>query len=139
MHNDIKESIKIRLYDMKYTPFLASYTFFFIYFNAKLFLIFFDSELTTSLKIDMLSYDMIDKWIPLYWALAYVLVFSFFQLGFYSTKLWFDKNMDMIKQIKQKIEAQILYNGKRSKRYTAILARRDRMNLMNALINTNYQ
>ena len=61
MLNEIKDSIKARLYDMKYTPFLASYFFFFIYFNAKLFLVFFDSRLSVQNKIDILSYGIVDK------------------------------------------------------------------------------
>lgn len=63
MLNEIKDSIKARLYDMKYTPFLASYSFFFVYFNTKFFLIFFDSSLSVQNKIDlnMLSYGIVDK------------------------------------------------------------------------------
>lgn len=118
MHNDIKDSIKARLYDMKYTPFLASYVFFFIYFNAKLFLIFFDPNITTECKIEMLSYDMVNKYKPLWCALGYTLVFPFFQIGFYSAKVWFDKKMN---ERKQKIEEQTLLSLEESKeiRYTA--------------------
>ena len=61
MLKETQNSIKARLYDMKYTPFLASYSFFFVYFNAKLFLIFFDSSLSVQNKIDMLSYGIVDK------------------------------------------------------------------------------
>ena len=61
MLKETQDSIKARLYDMKYTPFLASYSFFFVYFNAKLFLIFFDSSLSVQNKIDMLSYGIVDK------------------------------------------------------------------------------
>lgn len=103
MHNDIKDSIKARLYDMKYTPFLASYVFFFVYFNAKLFLIFFDPNITTTSKIEMLSYDDVCHWKPIVGALFYTLVFPFFQIGFYSAKVWFDKKMN---ERKQKIKEQ---------------------------------
>ena len=97
MLNEIKDSIKARLYDMKYTPFLASYSFFFIYFNAKLFLIFFDSSLSVQNKIDILSYDMVNYCYPIAGALIYTLVFPFAQIGFYSAKLWFDKQMNSLK------------------------------------------
>ncbi|DAB34823.1 MAG TPA: hypothetical protein CFH82_03675 [Sulfurospirillum sp. UBA12182] len=119
MHNDLKDSIKARLYDMKYTPFLASYVFFFVYFNAKLFLIFFDPELATTCKIEMLSYDDVCHWKPIVGALFYTLIFPFFQIGFYSAKLWFDKKMN---ERKQAIEKQTLLSVEESIeiRYTAI-------------------
>ena len=111
MLNEIKDSIKARLYDMKYTPFLASYSFFFVYFNAKLFLIFFDSSLSVQNKIDMLSYDMVNYCYPIAGALIYTLIFPFFQIGFYSAKLWFDKQMN---SLKQKIEKQTLLSTEES-------------------------
>lgn len=101
MHNDIKDTIRTRLYDMKYTPFLASYVFFFGYFNAKLFLIFFDSNITTDCKIEMLSYDMVDKLTPLLWALGYTLVFPVAQAGFYYVTLQYRRLMNWIQQLIQ--------------------------------------
>ena len=98
MHNDIRDSIKARLYDMKYTPFLASYVFFFVYFNAKLFLIFFDQNITTECKIEMLSYDIVDKFTPLWWALGYTLVFPLAQAGFYYVTLQYRRLMNWIQQ-----------------------------------------
>lgn len=82
MLNEIKDSIKARLYDMKYTPFLASYSFFFVYFNAKLFLIFFDSSLSVQNKIDILSYDMVNYCYPIDGTLFYTLGFPFLQIFF---------------------------------------------------------
>ena len=111
MYNDIKDSIKSRLYDMKYTSFLASYVFFFVYFNAKLFLIFFDPNITADCKIEMLSYDDVCHWKPIVGALFYTLIFPFFQIGFYSAKLWFDKQMNTRKQ---KIEEDTLLTQKES-------------------------
>ena len=118
MHNDILDSIKARLYDMKYTPFLASYVFFFVYFNAKLFLIFFDPNITTEYKIEMLSYDDVCHWKPIVGALLYTLIFPFFQIYFYSAKLWFDKKLN---ERKQAIEKQTLLSVEDSIeiRYTA--------------------
>ena len=80
MLNEIKDSIKARLYDMKYTPFLASYSFFFVYFNAKLFLIFFDSSLSVQNKIDMLSYDMVNYYYPIIGGLIYTFIFPFYYI-----------------------------------------------------------
>ncbi len=98
MHNDIKDSIKARLYDMKYTPFLTSYIFFFLYFNAKLFLMFFDPNMATNDKIELLSYDMVDKYTPLWWALGYTLVFPLAQAGFYYVTLQYRRLMNWIQQ-----------------------------------------
>jgi hypothetical protein len=97
---------------MKYTPFLASYIFFFIYFNAKLFLIFFDSDIATNEKIKLLSYDEVCYWKPMAGALFYTLVFPFAQIGFYSAKVWFDKKMN---ERKQKIEKQTLLSVEESR------------------------
>ncbi|KFL34040.1 MULTISPECIES: hypothetical protein [unclassified Sulfurospirillum] len=98
MHKDIKDSIKARLYDIKYTPFLASYFFFFVYFNAKLFLIFFDPELAITQKIEMMSYDIVDRYTPLYWALGYTLVFPLAQAVFYWATLQYRRLMNYIQQ-----------------------------------------
>lgn len=112
MLNDIKNSVKARLYDMKYTPFLTSYAFFFVYFNAKLFLIFFDSKLLVQAKINMLSYSMVCHIKPILFALLYTLVFPFAQIGFYKAKLWFDKQMN---KARQKIEDQELLSREESR------------------------
>lgn len=98
MHNDLKDSIKARLYDMKYTPFLASYVFFFVYFNAKLFLIFFDPNMTTNDKIEMLSYDDVRHWKPIVGALLYTLIFPIAQAGFYYVTLQYRRLMNFIQQ-----------------------------------------
>ena len=98
MHTDLKDSIKARLYDMKYTPFLASYTFFWIYFNAKQILIFTTGKLSINDKIDMLSYSDIDIKTPLLYALVYTLVFPIFTAGFYYITLQYRRLMNYIKQ-----------------------------------------
>ena len=98
MHNDLKDSIKARLYDMKYTPFLASYVFAWIFFNAKTFLIFFTEKLTVTEKIDMLSYDNLFYLFPLYVALFYTLIFPIFSAGFYYVTLQYKRLMNKIKQ-----------------------------------------
>lgn len=98
MDNDLKDSIKARLYDFKYTPFLASYTFFWLYYNAKLMLIFLSGKLSIQSKIDMLAYDTVNFITPLIFASLYTLVFPIFTLGFYYVTLWYKKNMSKIKQ-----------------------------------------
>jgi hypothetical protein len=96
--SDLKDSIKARLYDFKYTPFLASYTFFWLYYNAKVILIFLSSKLSVQDKINMLAYDNVNLTTPLLYALLYTLIFPFFTLGFYYVTLWYKKNMSKIKQ-----------------------------------------
>jgi hypothetical protein len=95
---DLKDSIKARLYDMKYTPFLASYIFFWVYFNAKQILIFTTDKLSINDKIDMLSYGAIDIKTPLYYALAYTLILPIFTAGFYYVTLQYRRLMNYIKQ-----------------------------------------
>lgn len=95
---DLKDSIKARLYDMKYTPFLASYIFFWVYFNAKQILIFTTDKLSINDKIDMLSYGAINVVTPLYYALAYTLVLPIFTAGFYYVTLQYRRLMNYIKQ-----------------------------------------
>lgn len=98
MHTDLKDSIKARLYDMKYTPFLASYAFFWIYFNAKQILIFATDKLSINDKIDMLAYSDIDIKTPLFYALAYTIIFPIFTAGFYYITLQYRRLMNYIKQ-----------------------------------------
>ena len=97
MHKDIKDSIKARLYDVKYTPFLASYSFAWLFFNAKLFLIFFSSMKATE-KIDTLSYNDIVYIKPLLFALLYTLIFPLATAGFYYVTLQYKRLMNYIQQ-----------------------------------------
>lgn len=64
MQKDFIDSIKARLYDFKYTPFLSSYIFSWLYFNSKLLLIFFSTELKVEEKIELLAWDDIPRYIP---------------------------------------------------------------------------
>jgi hypothetical protein len=111
MLNSIIDSIKARLYDMKYTPFLSSYLIAWVYFNAKAILIFFDNKLEVLEKIKLLSYANINYDSPLYFALFYVFIFPIFQLIFYYVTMWFKKQMN---KIKQKIEKQELLSMEES-------------------------
>ncbi|MCK5538880.1 MAG: hypothetical protein KAI79_18790 [Bacteroidales bacterium] len=98
MFNDFQDSIKARLYDMKYTPFLASYVFAWVFFNAKIFLIFFSENLKVTEKIDMLAYADLLYISPLYVALFYTLIFPSFTAFFYSVSLLYRKLMNFIQQ-----------------------------------------
>ena len=73
MHTEFTNSIKARLYDLKYTPFLSSFTFLWIYFNAKLLLIFFDDNLSVKEQIDMMSYSDVLICKPFVYALGYTM------------------------------------------------------------------
>ena len=90
MISDIKDSIKARLYDMKYTPFLASYMFSWVFFNAKSILILTSDKLSIIQKIDMLSYDTVNYKIPLCFALFYTVIFPFFSAIFYFITLQYN-------------------------------------------------
>jgi hypothetical protein len=96
--SDIKDSIKARLYDMKYTPFMASFMFAWIFYNAKSILIFFTNKLSILEKIDMLSYSNIEYLNPLYFGLFYTILFPIFSALFYYITLQYKRLMNKIKQ-----------------------------------------
>lgn len=98
MQKDLKDSIKARLYDFKYTPFLSSYIFSWIYFNSKLILIFTAPNLTVEKKIEMLSWTQINYKMPLYFALAYVFIFPIATAIFYAVTLLYKALMNWIQQ-----------------------------------------
>lgn len=98
MQKDLKDSIKARLYDFKYTPFLSSYIFSWIYFNSKLILIFTAPKLSVEKKIEMLSWSQINYKIPLYFALAYVFIFPIATAIFYAVTLCYKALMNWIQQ-----------------------------------------
>lgn len=98
MQNDLKDSIKARLYDFKYTPFLSAFVFSWIYFNSKLILIFTDSTLTVKEKIDMLSWDQVNYELPFYFGLVYVFIFPLATALFYAVTLWYKALMNWIQQ-----------------------------------------
>lgn len=98
MTSDIKDSIKARLYDMKYTPFVASYLFLWAFFNAKSILIFFSDKLSVMDKINMLSYSNLEYFMPLYLGILYTVVFPIFNAVLYAITLHYKKLMNFIKQ-----------------------------------------
>jgi hypothetical protein len=97
MYENFSDAFKARLYDFKYTPFLSSYIFSWLYYNAKLLLIF-TSSLTVYKKIEMLSYEDVNYTIPLIIALAYTIFFPFVTLGLYYVTLWHKEKMTKAKQ-----------------------------------------
>lgn len=98
MQTDFKNSIKARLYDFKYTPFLSSYIFSWIYFNSKLILIFTAPNLSVEKKIEMLSWSQINYEIPFYFALSYVFIFPIATAIFYAVTLLYKALMNWIQQ-----------------------------------------
>lgn len=118
MLEDIKDSIKARLYDMKYTPFLTTYGLSWVYFNAKVFLIYFDEKLSVTEKIQLLSYDDVNYCYPLGFALFYVFVFPVFQWVFYWVTLFYNKKMNDLKQ-KREDERLLSIEESRDIRYAA--------------------
>lgn len=93
MQKDFMDSIKARLYDFKYTPFLSSYIFSWLYVNSKLVLIFFSTKLKVEEKIEMLAWSDVSYWIPLGIAISYVMIFPAFSLVFYWITLKYKKKM----------------------------------------------
>lgn len=81
MVDDIKNSIKVRLYDMKHIPFLTAYGLAWVYFNAKVFLLYFDEKLSVADKIELLSYSDVEYIYPLCFALFLCICISCFAVG----------------------------------------------------------
>lgn len=100
MLDDIKDSIKAKLYDFAYTPFMSSYIISWVLLNHKYLLVYFGNS-TLEKKLMQLSMYHIDFLDPLYIALIYVFVYPAFALGFYYVTLFYNK---WSKRIKQKIE-----------------------------------
>jgi hypothetical protein len=98
MPTDIKNAIKARLLDMKYTPFLASYIILWFFFNAKLFLIFF-SGMQVDEKVTALSYDNILYILPFLYALGYTIFFPALSIILYAVTLAYKIPMKWVQGI----------------------------------------
>jgi len=96
--NNFKDSVKARLWDYKYTPFLSAYIFSWIYWNSKLILIFTSTKLSVEKKIEMLSWGDVNYHYPLYFALLYVFIFPLATALFYAVTLWYKALMNWIQQ-----------------------------------------
>ena len=100
MLDDIKDSIKAKLYDFAYTPFMSSYIISWVLLNHKYLLVYFGDS-TLEKKLIHLSVYHIEFLYPLYIALIYVFIYPAFALGFYYATLFYNK---WSKWVKQKIE-----------------------------------
>jgi len=129
MNNDLKDSVKARLWDFKYTPFLSSYVFSWLFWNSKLILIFTSSKLTVDKKIEMLSWGQINYETPLYFALAYVFIFPLATALFYAVTLGYKALMNWIQQkIQDKTPLpQVQANGIRKENIKLTLEHREIM------------
>lgn len=100
MLDNIKDSIKAKLYDFAYTPFMSSYIISWVLLNHKYLLVYFGNS-TLEKKLMQLSMYHIEFLYPLYIALIYVFIYPAFALGFYYVTLFYNK---WSKWVKQKIE-----------------------------------
>lgn len=110
MIDNIKDSIKAKLYDFAYTPFMSSFIISWIILNHKYLLIYFgDEKLADKIKLldehifktmPLVGYDWwtYQFWYPLAIALFYVFIYPGFALIFYNTTLWYNKKSMAIKQ-----------------------------------------
>ncbi len=110
MLNDFKDSVKAKLYDFNYTPFMSSLVISWIIINHKYLLVLFSEKLDIGKKLTMLndtySYNAVFGYfsfyfMPLLFALFYVYVYPLIAKKFYEYTLWRTKEL---KSIKQKIE-----------------------------------
>ncbi|HZF70768.1 hypothetical protein [Sulfuricurvum sp.] len=97
MVNGIKDSIKAKLYDFAYTPFISSYIISWILFNHKYLLVYFGTS-TLDDKLFYLGECHVEFLFPLYIALIYVFIYPAIGLVFYYVTLWYNKKSMKIKQ-----------------------------------------
>jgi hypothetical protein len=97
MFNGIKDSIKAKLYDFAYTPFMSSYVISWILFNHKYLLVYFSGSALDN-KLLNLEKCHIEFLFPLYIALIYVFIYPALALIFYYATLWYNKQSMAIKQ-----------------------------------------
>ncbi len=98
MKKHLTDSMKARLYDFTYTPFMSAYIFSWLFWNSKLILIFFDTKLTVNEKVNLLSWNEINYFYPLYFSLFFVFVYPIFSATFYAATLGYKALMNNIQQ-----------------------------------------
>lgn len=102
MLDNIKDSIKAKLYDFAYTPFMSSYIISWVLLNHKHLLVYFgDSPLEK--KLMYLSVYHIEFYYPLYIALIYVFIYPLFALVFYAITLFYKTCSKYIRTYVEKI------------------------------------
>lgn len=113
MVKNITDSIKAKLYDFAYTPFMSSFVISWILLNHKYLLIYFGNEkLEKKLNllngyptetIAFLGHDLLTNQFiyPLTIALLYVFIYPWFALKFYDITLYYNKESKKIKQKKE--------------------------------------
>lgn len=97
MGEELKNSIKAKLYDFAYTPFMSSYVISWILFNHKYLLVYFGTSMLDH-KLLYLGECHVEFLFPLYFALIYVFVYPAIGLVFYYVTLWYNKKSMKIKQ-----------------------------------------
>ena len=98
MIEEIKNSIKAKLYDSTYTPFMSSYIVSWIFLNHKYLLIYFGDFKNKLSLLRMYEITLSDMLIPLIVALIYVYIYPYFFKKFYSYTLNKQKEQLIIKQ-----------------------------------------
>ncbi|HOI84102.1 MAG TPA: hypothetical protein PKW30_07310, partial [Campylobacterales bacterium] len=110
MLNDLKDSIKAKLYDFNYTPFMSSLLISWIVINHKYLLVLFSDKIDVDKKLMMLndaySYNAVFGYFsfylaPLLFALFYVYIYPLISKKFYEYTL---EQTKALKKIKQEIE-----------------------------------
>ena len=89
MTDELKDSIKVKLWDIKFNPFMSTYIFSWIYININFILVLFTSDLKIKEKITELNSMYINYDNPLWIAMAYVFLYPFAKTAFFAVGLWF--------------------------------------------------
>ncbi|MGE4399780.1 MAG: hypothetical protein AB7D29_09695 [Campylobacterales bacterium] len=123
MVNDLKDSIKAKLYDFNYTPFMSSFVISWIVINHKYLLIFFADGVELREKIgllnsiSLLSDSCLNFFIyPLGFALFYVYIYPLAAQKFYEYTL---ERSRELKEAKRKVENETPLTLEESRGYVA--------------------
>lgn len=89
MTEDIKDSIKSKLWDLKFNPFMSTYILSWTYINMNFILILFTSDLKIKDKINELDRFPINYTDSIVIAMAYVLIYPLAKTAFFAVGLWY--------------------------------------------------
>lgn len=102
MFNELKNSMKVRLWDFKYTPFISSYFISFIYFNKEYLMIYFTDISFIEKKRLILESIGINWETPLIFSTCYVFLYPLVFFIFYGYTLFMNVKTNKLKQTIEK-------------------------------------
>lgn len=96
---DVIDSIKLRMCDVKTTPFIGVFLSAWIYNNSKLILIYFDKTMSVEQKIQILSWNDVNYYTPIAVAVVYITVYPLVAILFNAIRLFYKKISNIVENI----------------------------------------